>query len=73
MASEFYKDSLITSSPKRDAEAGKWVPYAFVSWHEYGKLKTHRFAELGALSFGSEMEAVTCGLLEGHKWVDSRG
>jgi hypothetical protein len=63
MTTEFYKRSLITSTPKRDSYNGAWVPYAFVAWHdEKGHFQFHRFPELDALSFPTEKEAVSYGL-----------
>ena len=72
MATEFYKRSLITSTPQHDSCTGAWVPYAFVAWHdEKGHFQLHRFPELEALSFHTEQEAVSCGLSIAHGWVDT--
>jgi hypothetical protein len=72
MATEFYKSSLITSTPKRDSRIGAWVPYAFISWHDQtGHFQIHRFPELDALSFATEQEAVSCGLSVAHRWMDT--
>ena len=72
MATEFYKRSLITSTPKRDSRTGTWVPYAFICWHDAtGHFQIHRFPELDALSFPTEQEAVSCGLSIAHGWMDT--
>lgn len=72
MATEFYRRSLITSTPKQDSCTGTWIPYAFIAWHDQnGHFQLHRFPELDQLSFPTEQEAISCGLSIAHRWMDT--
>jgi hypothetical protein len=72
MATEFYKRSLITSTPKLNSCIGAWVPYAFICWHdEMGHFSYTDFLNSMRLSFPAEQEAVSCGLSIVPTWMDT--